>query len=243
MRLAVLFLSVCLYPCLAGEDLVIRWNSVALDAIRALNTPPPAASRNLAILHASVYDAVNGIRRTHQPYFVTQVGPSDASLEAAAAAAARKVLLTLYPTRQAQIDAEYLNSVGKQNNSRTLRGAQWGDFVAGAILQARSNDGSANTVPYTPGTLPGQWRPTVSFGGIVRPALAAQWGFVRPFGLKVGTQFRPPAPPALNTAEYAADVNGVKALGSINSTARTADQTEIGQFWGYGPNTSTPPGH
>ncbi len=54
----------------AAADVVTDWNSAALDAIRAGNTPPPAAARNLAILHASIYDAVNGIRRSHKPYFV-----------------------------------------------------------------------------------------------------------------------------------------------------------------------------
>ena len=95
----------------------------------------------------------------------------------------------------------------------------------------------------TPGTQPGEWRPTVSFGGIVRPALAPQWGSVTPFALPSGCLFRPPAPPALNTQQYAADVNMVKALGGTLSAARTADQTQIAQFWGYGPGTATPPGH
>ena len=29
----------------------------------------------------------------------------------------------------------------------------------------------------------------------------------------------------------------------VDSTARTVEQTEIAQFWGYGPGTATPPGH
>jgi hypothetical protein len=39
---------------------VTEWNNAALDAIRAGKTAPPVASRSLAILHASIYDAVNG---------------------------------------------------------------------------------------------------------------------------------------------------------------------------------------
>ena len=54
------------------------------------------AARNLAILHASIYDAVNGIRGTYKPYFVTGMAPGGASIEAAAAAAYR-VLVILYP--------------------------------------------------------------------------------------------------------------------------------------------------
>ncbi len=51
----------------ANADVVTDWNNAALDAIRAGNTAPPIASRSLAILHASIYDAVNGIARTHEP--------------------------------------------------------------------------------------------------------------------------------------------------------------------------------
>src|SRR6266571_4664790 len=45
----------------AYSDVVTDWNAAALNVIRANRTPPPIASRALAILHASIYDAVNGI--------------------------------------------------------------------------------------------------------------------------------------------------------------------------------------
>src|SRR5688572_12438397 len=76
----------------AHADVVTDWNTAALDAIRSNRTPPPRASRTLAILHASIYDAVNGIGRTHQAYFVQSTVPASASKEAAACAAAHKVL-------------------------------------------------------------------------------------------------------------------------------------------------------
>ena len=57
----------------ARADVVTDWNNAALDAIRANNTAPPIASRSLAILHASIYDAVNGIARTNEPYLVPSV--------------------------------------------------------------------------------------------------------------------------------------------------------------------------
>lgn len=239
-----LFCTLVLLASLAVADVVTDWNTVALDAIRASNTAPPAAARNLAILHSSIYDAVNGIHRTHNPYFVTATGPANASSEAAASAAARRVLLSLYPNLQSKIEAEYQNSLRRiPSNARTTQGIQWGESVASAILQWRSSDGSSNTVPYTPGTQPGQWRPTISFGGVVRPALLPQWGSVLPFALATGTQFRPPAPPPLSSPQYAAEVNMVKAIGAVASSTRTREQTQIAQFWGYGPGTATPPGH
>src|SRR5207302_10865526 len=54
----------------ARGDVVTDWNNAALDAIRFERTAPPIASRSLAILHVSIYDAVNGIARTHETYLV-----------------------------------------------------------------------------------------------------------------------------------------------------------------------------
>lgn len=228
----------------AHADVVIDWNSAALDAIRALSTSPPAASRNLAILHIAVYDAVNGIERRHQPYHVQDRAPSGANKEAAASAAARAVMNALYPTRQAENDTLHAAVLGGiRNGQAKARGVQWGEQVAAAILALRSNDGSANTAPFPGSQEPGQWRPTESFGGIVRPALLPLWGLVTPFALTTGSQLRPPPPPALHTEQYAEEVNFVKAYGATNSAVRTRDETQIAQFWAYGAGTSTPPGH
>ena len=83
------------FASVAEGDVVTDWNGVALAAIRTSNTAPPPASRALASLHTSIYDAVNGILRTHEPFFVREKGPTNASEEAAASAAANKVLITL----------------------------------------------------------------------------------------------------------------------------------------------------
>ena len=56
--------------------------------------------------------------------------------------------------------------------------------------------------------------------------------------------FMPPAPPALDSAQYAADFNRTKALGGTVSTMRTQDQTLFAHFWADVPGHSvTPPGH
>jgi membrane-associated phospholipid phosphatase len=228
----------------ALADVVTEWNLAALDAIRVQNTPPPAASRHLAILHTAIYDAVNGIRRTHTPGKITGNVPASASVESAAVAAARTVLLNFYPTLQPSFDElESRLLAGISNGPQKMHGVRWGESVAAGILEWRSADGASQIVDYTPGTQPGQWRPTLSFGGIVRPALAPHWGEVAPFALASGSQFRLPAPPALGSAQYAVEVNTVKAVGAAGSMLRTAEQTEIARFWGYGPGTATPPGH
>ena len=90
-----------------NADVVTEWNSAALDAIRIDRTPPPKASRDLAILHAAIYDAVNGIQRTHERYLIGGHVPASASGKAAASAAAHEVLVSLFPAQQATFDATY----------------------------------------------------------------------------------------------------------------------------------------
>src|SRR5207249_12206904 len=89
----------------ARADVVTDWNNAALDAIRSNNTAPPIASRALAILHASIYDAVNGIARTHEPYLVQSAVQASASREAAASAAAHMALVNLFPANASSFDA------------------------------------------------------------------------------------------------------------------------------------------
>src|SRR5213593_4097029 len=88
----------------ADADVVTDWNNAALDAIRAGNTAPPIASRSLAILHASIYDAVNGIARTHEPYLVQSAVSASASREAAGSAAAHQALVNLFPANASTFD-------------------------------------------------------------------------------------------------------------------------------------------
>src|SRR5438093_1062757 len=88
----------------ATGDVVTEWNALLLDSIRLEDNSPTLAARSLAILHIAIYDAVNSVERTHQPYFVDLVAAAGASAEVAAAAAAHEVLLDLYPTERARFE-------------------------------------------------------------------------------------------------------------------------------------------
>src|SRR6266516_89805 len=106
----LVLLSTVVFGSTAHADVVTDWNTVALNAIRAAKTPPPKASRALAILHIAVYDAVNGISRTYESYRVQSAVPSSASKEAAAGAAAHEVLIALFPTNTDAFDALYAST-------------------------------------------------------------------------------------------------------------------------------------
>ena len=230
-----------------SADVITDWNEVALQKIRDARTSPPHASRHLAMLHTAMYDAVNGIkapRQTrHQAYLFRHPGPPLADETAAASAAARQVLNAVWPN-DARFDAAYADILaGLPRDRATSRGIRYGEEAAAAILAARAEDGSADTSTYDKEPLPGIWRPTVSFGGVVRPALLPWWGEVEPFGIATASLYRPPLPPALDSSLYAEEVNEVKALGAKTGSLRTAEETEIALFWANGAGTATPPGH
>jgi hypothetical protein len=225
----------------ANADVVTDWNNAALDAIRAGNTAPPIASRSLAILHVSIYDAVNGITRSHEPYLVQSAVSSSASREAAASAAAHEALVNLFPARISTFDALHAAILAAiPNGPQKTAGIAWGEFVANQILAARANDGSNAIVPPPGGSGPGVWVPTPP---AFRPYLLPQWGFVMPFAMSSSSQFRPLGPPSLDSQQYAADYNEVKELGAAVGSTRTEEQTEIALFWADGAGTETPPGH
>ena len=226
---------------LVRGDVVTDWNNAALDAIRAGNTAPPIASRSLAILHVSIYDAVNGITRTYEPYLVQSAVSSSASREAAASTAAHDALVNLFPARTSNFDALHATILAAiPNGPHKTAGIVWGQFVANQILAARSNDGFDAVVPPPGGSGPGMWVPTPP--GFL-PYLLPQWGFVRPFGMNNSSQFRPPGPPSLDSQRFAADLDEVKHLGAAVGSTRTEDQSQIAVFWADAPGTETPPGH
>jgi membrane-associated phospholipid phosphatase len=211
---------------------VIDWNQALLSIVNTPGAQPANVqpTRNFAILHAAIYDAVNSIDRTHEPYLISVQAPRSASETAAADAAAHTALVGLYPAQQSSLDAEYTAELAKVPDGPAKdKGVRVGEQVAGDLLAIRATDGSnATAPPFTAGTNPGNYQPTPP--NFLAPVFTA-WGHVTPFVLDRGDQFRPAPPPALTSDAYAAAINEVKSLGSATSTTRTAEQTQIGQFW------------
>jgi len=109
-----LFLSACVAAALAvpskiaqvaKADVVLEWNVTALKTTASAPFNPPLESRNVAIVHAAMFDAVNSIRRRYAPYRVRVRAAGHESLIAAVASAAHAVLLARYPEQQAGLDA------------------------------------------------------------------------------------------------------------------------------------------
>jgi hypothetical protein len=222
-------------------DVILDWNALMIDAIRTDNSGPTLSSRNLAILHTAIYDAVNSVERTHQPYRFQILPAKGTSAEAAAVGAAHEVMKALYQPFRARTDELYEAWVAAAPQDRSItNGLALGKEMGQLMLAERSADGSSTDVPYIPSEEPGQWRRTPPF---FRPPLTPQWRYVTPFCLPELEKFLPPPPPGLESPEYTRDLNYVKAIGSAASTVRTAEQTLIARFWSDFSYTSMPPGH
>jgi hypothetical protein len=154
--------------------------------------------------------------------------------QAAAAAAAHRVLVNLYPSVQGNLDQTYQTSLAAiAPNSRIgkfLDAVAIGNRAADRILRDRANDGSSAAPPsYTFGANPGEYQSTPP--NFPKQPQFVNWGHVQPFSLRSAAQFRPGPPPALNSAVYARSLNEVQALAaSINSSA-TPEQMLVGRFW------------
>ena len=213
---------------------VVQWNRTLLVIVRTPKAQPATIhpTRSFAILHAAIYDAVNAIDRTHQPYLVRLTGVSRfASQDAAADAAAHAVLVTLYPSFQATLDAQLQQLLAQiPDGADKAEGIRVGQTVAGRILALRSNDGSANTpIPFVFGTAPGDYQSTPP--NFPKQPQFTNWSHVTPFALERANQFRPGPPPALTSDTYSDVFNEVKSLGIAGSTLATPDQALTGRFW------------
>jgi hypothetical protein len=223
--------------CLLSADFVFDWNDLLLDVQRVRAQGNPQSARALAIMGAAVYDSVNAVNPTHTVYRVDAralPGASTASADAAAAQAAHDVAFALYTVRadRDRFDTLLGDQIGELltgGASGVAEGITLGQFVAAQMLAWRANDGSAASKPYTIGTEPGDWQPTPP--AFAQTPATPQWPDVIPFALASGDQFRPGPPPALASAAYTAAFEEVKSLGSLTSSTRTPEQTEIGLFW------------
>ena len=219
------------------EDVILQWNRVLLDTMLTPGQHPATIMqvRSYAMMHAAMYDAVNSIDGTHTAYLTDVPGSPNASIEAAAAQAAHDVLAGLYPARAAIFAAELAVSLQGIEDYRAEQGIRIGQIVAERMLATRANDGWTVTPPaYVLPSTPGKWQPTLPANS---PATFTHYPNVTPFAITSATQFAPGPPPAMTSAQYAADLNEVKELGSATSATRTADQTQVARLWA---NVNTP---
>ncbi|MEM1071052.1 MAG: dockerin type I domain-containing protein [Planctomycetota bacterium] len=222
-----------------SSDVVLEWNALFNDLLvnsEADIQNPGYASRAMAMLNLGIYDAVALASGNGEDTFYTYETELDPEArlktDVVASQAAYTILSSLYSDQQETID-EFLNSLrsGGRPDAATDASVELGTEIGNTILAARANDGSDAVVDYTYIDEPGYFQPDP-----LNPDVAVwgpAWGEVDPFAIASADDFTPETTPALTSEEYADSYNEVKELGSVDSTTRTADQTEAGIFWAY----------
>ena len=237
--LVALLISTPVEVSAATPDPVLEWIGIMNDTVIAGGTAPNVTSRIVALVSASVFDAVNGIEPHFRPLRVRPDAPHHASQSAAAIQAAYVILKNLYPAQSGMLttrrNASLTALASTQRAEFVAAGVTWGQTVADAIWASRLTDGFAPTPPPFIGVqglvgapAVGFWRPTPpanAFGATPQIATMTPWVLMRP------SQFRLPPPLALNSPEYAADLNEVKMMGTLTGSMRTQDQSELALFW------------
>jgi hypothetical protein len=224
-------------------DVVLDWNATAMTTYISQN--PFAQARLMAITQLAVFEAVNAITGDYQPYLGGIVAPAGSSPEAAAVAAAYGVIKFYFPAAGTSLLATYNTSLSTIPEPARANGVAVGEMAASNIIATRNNP--ASPFDATDGSAPALFHPpTSSDVGVwqTTPSCSAaggafyQWQSITPFGVpsEAGSkawieQFLPGAPPALGTPQYAKDFNEVKRVGSLGSTERPTDRTNVARFY------------
>lgn len=202
----------------AGVD---RWVGVTLELVRSHSTNPPRAARVLALVNVAMNDAVVTLEHS-----LRSAGRADR--EAAAGAAAWRVLAGLYPDR-----AAVLAGLGREAGAARAVGRR----VARHVLARARTDGSDAVSSGTRPMGPGRWEPTPP--AFVESPLEPEAGTWRPWNLAHGAQLRPAPPPAFYSWQFEREMREVYET----SWVLTEDEKRIALFWADGPGTFTPAGH
>jgi hypothetical protein len=254
---------------LPGDNVVVQWNEITIQAIAATKPPPTAAARALAIVATSIYDAWTAFDPVALP---TQpgngVGRAPAALldptdEATALSyAAFQAELNLFPTQTALITAQMtalgLDPTNASTDPTTPAGI--GNLAAAAVIAYRAADGSNQsgalsggppysdysgyTTPNTPTAIvnPNLWQP------LSVPNAAGVYNtqkYSTPFWGKV-TPFAANLPPFWGggPARYPSWQYKFDSDLLLFYSATLNDRTKvIADYWADSPGTQLPPGH
>ncbi len=219
-------------PAPSGNP-VTHWSGVAMEVL-PVSPGLLADSRALAIVHASIHDAVNGVERRYQPYTADLSSPG-ASVDAAVASAARTAMLALAPGQEVRVEIAYHAALlAIPDGAAKTAGIELGQQAATANLERRAADGfdTATQPVYVSTGEPGDYDFTPPFDAppLGPGALFPGWGRITPFAIEL-VDHKMKGPLALTSREYARDFEYLKSVGKLDSRTRTAEQTDMAYFW------------
>jgi hypothetical protein len=217
----------------AGADpsVINEWNATTVAIMADAGKSNAEGFLPIGFTAAAVYNAVMGVTGRYALYRSSARTEPTASAQAAAVAAAHRVLTTYFgdvPAAATRLADAYAASLAAlPDGPATTAGLLVGKQAAERFIGLRVDDGRYGPNTFDMAPAPGVWRPTP-------PANAPFFGKwmcdCKPLMLESPSQFRPAPPPALTSAEYAADFEEVKAFGAKDGSARTPMQTETGLF-------------
>ena len=236
------FVVVLSAPAVARADVIGEWNAFAQAQTIPIRPTAHGESRGMAMVEGAVYDAVNALQPDHRPYLLdlrTLHAQPFGSQAAAIATAAHDVLVTIVqPGQVGAVDAQRdATLAGIADGPSKTEGIRVGAAAAAAMIDFRLNDGYLAAFSFDIGSDPGDWRP-VGWPFALPDPRADPDAWVaneKPFLIESPAQFRSKGPNALTSRAYEKDFDEVKSLGAIDSTTRTADQTEAAVFWQFPP--------
>jgi membrane-associated phospholipid phosphatase len=202
-----------------------RWNEMAINEVVKRNISGPRNARVLSLLNVAIYDATiaawdskyvynrprpSEVNSNVAPAIAVPNSPSYPSAHAAAASAAAAVLAYLFPSeaqtfeRAAQECAESRLNAGVQFPSDVSAGMEIGRKVAELVIARAQTDGADAVFTGTIPTGPGFWNGTNPLD-----PMAGTW---RTWVIASGSEFRPPPPPAFDSAQLARELAEVKTF-------------------------------
>ncbi len=210
----------------ATENAVLYWSGVAANAIVVGRAPASSAVLG-GMVHGAMYDAVAAVEEGLKPFATGVTAPRGASADAAVAQAARDVLVARIPGQAAAVQAAYDAYMASIPPGAARDGGKAvGAAAAAGMLAMRTGDHFDDVVPYVqPPTGPGVFEPIAP-----TPPVDPKLAFVRPFTYVSLSGYRPGVPIGLTSKRYAQDVAELQTYGRVDSTVRSALQTETVRF-------------
>ena len=224
-----------------GDNAVVHWSDIASSSIAA-GRPPGSSSVLAGIVHGAIYDSVAAVEGDLEPFVTDVADAPDASVEAAVATAACRVLEVRVPGQAGvfgPLCTDYVDDI--PDSAAKDAGIAAGLAAANGMIAFRDGDGFGAPSPYTPPAthIPGVFEPIAQ--GVVTPEsdppsatpapVDKMLATVRPFTYDTPSDYRPDPPYALTSKKYAADVAELKDVGRLNSTTRTDAQTQTVRFF------------
>ena len=251
------------------DNLALRWNSAALQAVRNTRLGPPMTARALAITHTAMFDAwaayddvAVGTRLGGTLRRPTEERTAE-NKEQAISFAAYRALVDLFPTQTALFNAvmtELSYDIADVSvDPATAAGV--GNAAVAAVLEFRHKDGSNQLGDLAPGAYadytgyqpvntpdlmrdPNRWQPVRLPNGTVQRFMVPHWGRVIPFALSSGSEIQPERTPALFQHTNFGWAYRRQALQLLTISGNLGDREKaIAEYWADGPGSETPPGH